>query len=201
MKKHFDLQLYAEDAAGAATENTEGGAAASTAPENTTTDKEPATEGAGAKTYTDKEVDEIVQKKKAEWQRAQKRAVDEAAKLAQMSAQEQAEYALKKEQDEHEATKKELAELRQRETLAEMSKTARKMLADAGIAISEDLLSVLVTSEAESTKKAITDFVALFNTAVEGQVKARLRGDVPRAGSASSGNISEIDRRIKKYEV
>ncbi|MGI6722575.1 MAG: capsid assembly scaffolding protein Gp46 family protein [Anaerovoracaceae bacterium] len=42
--------------------------------------------------YTDKDVDEIVNRKRAKWQEQQQKAVDEAKKLAQMDAQQKAEY-------------------------------------------------------------------------------------------------------------
>lgn len=192
MKKHllFNLQLFAEDPA---TEPE-----ISTDTENTTEDKEPSTEqkqdGKGkAKKYDDDDVNNIIKQKKAEWQKAQQKAVDEAKKLADMNATQKAEY-------ERDKLQKELDEYKRKDALAEMSKTARKMLADENISISDDLLSLMVTTEAETTKPAIDNFIKLYKEAVESGVKERLRGETPKAGGGNPSPLSEIDKRIKKYE-
>ena len=64
-----------------------------------------------------------------------------------------------------------------------MTKTARKMLSESGITASDDILSVLVTTDAEQTKAAIDSFSKTFQAAVEAAVKERLRGEPPRRGS------------------
>lgn len=69
--------------------------------------------------YTDKDVDEILNRKFAKWQEKQQKAVDEAKKLSAMNAQQKAEY-------ERDKLQKELDEYKRRASLAEMSKTARK---------------------------------------------------------------------------
>ena len=63
----------------------------------------------------------ISSKKFAEWEKKQEKKVSEAARLAEMNAQQKAEY-------ERDEIKKELEELKRKDALAEMSKTARKML-------------------------------------------------------------------------
>ena len=170
MKKRFDLQLFAEEAATDAAEQAEEPAKPEPAPAAVLKEK-------GAK-YTDADVDEILNRKFAEWQKKQQKAVDEAQKLATMNATQKAEY-------ERDQLKKELEELKRISALSEMSKTARKMLSDNGITISDDLLSVMVTEDAETTKAAVDGFSQMFTQAVEAAVKERLKGDPPRKGSGS----------------
>ena len=175
MKKRFDLQLFAEEAATDAA----AAPAAEQAEEPAKPEPAPAAvlKAKGAK-YTDEDVDEILNRKFAEWQKKQQKAVDEAQKLATMNATQKAEY-------ERDQLKKELEELKRISALSEMSKTARKMLSDNGITISDDLLSVMVTEDAETTKAAVDGFSQMFTQAVEAAVKERLKGDPPRKGSGS----------------
>ena len=78
--------------------------------------------GAPAK-YTDDDLNRIIAAKKAEWIKKKDAEVDEAKKLADMNAQQKAEY-------ERDKYQKELAEYKAREALSKMSSTARKMLAE-----------------------------------------------------------------------
>lgn len=177
MKNLFDLQLFAEEATA-----TETAAQASEA----TTESQKATEpGKDAKSdepkakYTDDDVNKILDKKFAEWQKKQQKAVDEAKKLAEMNATEKAEY-------ERDKLQKELDDLKRQASLSDMTKTARKMLSESGINISDELLSVMVTTDADETKAAIDGFTKAFTEAVETAVKDRLKGEPPRKGSGTA---------------
>jgi len=172
MKKWINLQLFAEDAPDGGNDTGGAPAAKEPAPEATVEPK-------GEKKYTEEDVDNIVKRRKAEWQKQQEKAVSEAKKLAEMNAQQKAEY----ERDQY---KKELEELQRTASLAEMAKTARKMLADEGIVIGDDLLSRIVGDDAETTKAAVDEFAKLFTDAVESAVKERLKGEPPRKGSGGA---------------
>lgn len=192
MKKYFDLQLFAEESG--ATEPTEpvtaekidNGAAAA---------QDKGKEGAkpqGELKYSDKDLDEIIGKKFAKWEEKKQKEIDEAQKLAAMNATQKAEY-------ERDQLKKELGEYKRKDTLAAMSKTARKMLADEGISASDELLALLVTTDAEQTKTSVDSFAKLFKSEVDKAVQERLRGKVPTASTGSATPMSEIDKRIAKY--
>jgi hypothetical protein len=192
-KRFFDLQLFAEEAATIETTATEQATtepvtAAETKPVETT-----ATKPEDEKKYSDADIDKILNKKFAEWQTKKEKEVNEAKKLAEMNAQQKAEY-------ERDQLQKELDALKKANSLSEMQKTARKMLADDGINVSDELLSPMVTTDAEQTKAAIDSFKTLFKEAVEKQVKETIRGETPKTGTGSAAPISEIDKRIKKYE-
>lgn len=134
--------------------------------------------------YTDADLDRIIGQKFAEWQKKQQKAVDEAQKLATMNATQKAEY-------ERDQLRKELNTLREQTALADMSKTARKMLTDEGITVSDDLLSVMVTTDAEKTKSAVDGFAKAFKEAVESAVKERLRGEPPRRGTGGAVTMTK----------
>lgn len=142
-------------------------------------DPAPADPKPGGKKYTDEDVNSIIEKKLAEWQKKQDKKVEEAKKLAAMDAQQKAEY-------ERDELKKKLEALTKKDTLSEMAKTARGMLSEKGVNISDDLLSVIVTEDAESTKANVDSFADAFLTAVQNAVAEKLGGKNPKAGSKTS---------------
>ena len=187
MEKSFiRFQLFADDSAsGAGDSATERGSSADHATqENQAEQQEKQKENQNERKYTDKDVDEILNKKFAKWQERQQKAVDEAKKLAEMNAQQKAEY-------ERDQLQKQLDDYKRRDSLSEMSKTARKMLSDSGISIPDDLLSMLVTTEAEETKSNVDSFAKLFSEAVESAVKARVKGEPPRKGSTGGTTMTK----------
>ncbi len=198
MKKTlFNLQLFADDVA-----------ETGSAPETTTEDKEQATEQKQdskaqkkdeEKVFTHDDFNRLFNQKYAELEQKKQKEIDEAKKLAEMNAEEKANFKAQQEKERADKVQKELDEYKRKDALNEMSKTARKMLADENINIPDELLSRLVTTDAEVTKSAVDSFAKMYKEAVENGVKERLRGDVPTASTGST-TISEIDKRIKKYE-
>ena len=179
MKKHlFDLQLFAEVETASSAESD----AAAAEQGKATEEKKPVTAASQSKPeakYTDDDVNKLLNQKFAEWQKKKEKEVGEAQKLATMNATQKAEY-------ERDQIKKELEEYKKQASLAEMSKTARKMLSDDGITISDELLAMLVTTNADDTKNAVDGFSKAFKEAVESAVKERLKGQTPRKGSGGT---------------
>lgn len=196
MKKTLlNLQLFAEEpVTGSGNDVTE--------PENPTDDKksEPAPNAKPELKYSDEDVDKLINKKFAEWEskkqkeiEAEKAKAEEAAKLAKMNAQQKAEH-------ERDELQKKYDELLKKDTLSEMSKEARKMLAAESINISDELLSLIVTTDAEQTQTAVKSFAKLFNEAVENAAKEAAKGTTPKNITNNSDNLSEIEKRIAKYQ-
>ena len=189
MKNLLNLQMYADDPAdkadqapGTAEKDTNNKAAADT---GKSTEPE--------KKYTDDDVDKIVKARLAREKEQADKEKEEAKKLAEMNATQKAEY-------ERDQLKKELDELKRKDALSEMSKVARKMLTEKDINVSDDLLSVLVTTEAAQTKQNVEDFAKMYKADVDAAVKARLKGEPPRVGSGPSSPVSEIQKRMQKYQ-
>lgn len=108
----FNLQLFADDPA-PDTGSDEG----AEAPEGKPPEDKLEKPEQGKKRYTDEDVDDIINRKFAEWQKKQQKAVNEAKKLAEMNAQQKAEY-------ERDQLQKELDDYKRKDSLAEMTKTA-----------------------------------------------------------------------------
>ena len=138
------------------------------------------------KKYSIKEVDELIKRKKAEWEKQKRKDDDEAKKFAKMNAQEKAEY-------KQQQLEKRIQELEDEKTLAGMRDEARKQLSEKGINISDNLLEFMVSKDAEKTKKAVDSFAELFNAAVSEAVKGKARQTTPREGSSFSGGKSSLD--------
>lgn len=180
-KKKINLQLFAEP------EGQEGGAEGGKGGEGT----EPAgsNDGSGAagdgKKYSEAELDAIVQQRIKDEQEKAARAKTEAERLAQMNAQEKAEY-------ERDQLQQKLDEMEKERAIAQMTSTARKMLADVNINVSDDIVSMLVSDDADKTKAAVDGFISLFNQSVQNAVKDALKGNPPKAGNAATVTKEQI---------
>ena len=181
MKKDllFNLQLFADEAT-----DTEAG----TDTENTTEDNEQSTEPKvkpNAAKYTDEDVDKILNKKFAEWEKKQQKKTSEAERLGKMTAEEKANERIK-------ALEDKLAEAERKEARSAMTKEARAILQAANINVNDELLANLVSDNAESTQASVKSFISLFNSAVEKAVKEAYKGETPKKGGASSLTKEQI---------
>lgn len=174
MKYTKMLQFFAED--GESNDNTA---------DTTTTTDNTATDTPKEKTYTQAEVTELIEKRLIREREKQKKAASEAEKLAKMSAQEQAEY----QRDEYQ---RELKELKAKLARADIKETARAMLVADNISIPDELVSAIITDNAETTQQAIKGFAAAFKEAVKTEVANRLKGNEPKASTQSNITKAEI---------
>lgn len=125
--------------------------------------------------YTDEDVDEIVNKKFAKWQKQkeeeeQKRL--EAEKFKNMTADEQTQKRLSD-------MEKELEAYKEKEQLSEMKNVARAYFTDEGISISDGMLSALITKDADTTKENVSNYIENFKQEVEKGVNSKLAGKTP----------------------
>ena len=156
----------------------------------TTTQTEPKQDNKQQPKYTDADVDEIVSKRLAKWEKQQAAKVEEAAKLAEMNAQQKAEY-------ERDKVQKELDEYKRRDTVNAMVAESRRQLSEQGIAVSDDILARLVGETAEETKASVDAFSTAFTAAVEDAVKKQLAGKAPAAGVTTKTMTKEEILAIK----
>ena len=155
-----------------------------------TTQTEPKQDNKQQPKYTDADVDEIISKRFAKWEKQQAAKVEEAAKLAEMNAQQKAEY-------ERDKVQKELDEYKRRDTVNAMVAESRRQLSEQGIAVSDDILARLVGETAEETKASVDAFSTAFTAAVEDAVKKQLAGKAPAAGVATKTMTKEEILAIK----
>lgn len=152
------------------------------------------------KKYSDTDLDEIISKKFAKWTAQKEIELSEAQKLAEMDAQQKAEY-------ERDQLQNKLAELEKQSALNQMGKTARSILSEKGISVPDELISVLVTEEAESTKKNVDAFANVFAVAVESAVNEKLKSGTPKRMAGSKAmtrdeilNIADAKARRKAIQ-
>ncbi len=185
-KTRIELQLFADEPA------TDGQAPADgTEPAKEEPKPEP------EKKYTDADVDKIVKGKYAKWKADYEKdletAKEEAAKLAKMNADQKQQYEMDKLRAENEELKK--AQMR-----AELGKTASGLLQEKNIDATQDILDFVVGEDAESTNKNIDKFVKIIEAQVKKAEVARATGTTPRTITNNGNALTEIDKRIAKYQ-
>lgn len=131
-----------------------------------------------------KAIKTAVTKSEEKWKALTDDKLTEAEKLAKMTKEEKAEYRAKK-------AEKELEELKRMNARTELAKTARKMLADDNINISDELLSNLVADDADGTKTAVESFAKMYKEAVQAAVKEAIKGKPPKAGTGGGNTITK----------
>lgn len=171
MKKKFmfplDIQLFADDNSGDGSGNDDD--------QGTGQDNQDSGEGGQeTKTFTQEELDKIVQgriaKERKAWEKHLEDEKTEAQKLETMSEKEKKKY-----QEE-----KRIKELDDREaaiTRRELTAQAKVQLADKGIPT--ELAEILNLTDAESCKKSIETVEKAFQSAVEKAVEERIKGREP----------------------
>ena len=163
----------------------------------------------GNRTYNDNDVDRIVAKHKAKWEKEQKAAIEnavkdaqeEARKLAKMNAEQKAKYEQEKQNREIEAIKAENERLKAEALRSELSKqAARQMKDDHEIIATQDMLDFVVGSDAETTSKNIDKLIGIILDDRKQQERQRAIGRTPQAFRNNGESISEIQKRINKYK-
>lgn len=142
------------------------------------------------KTFSRDELAKIMAAEKEKWQAELEAEKTQAEKLAKMNAEEKIAF-------ERDQLKAELESLRAEKAKADMTKTARGMLSEASVNISEDLLATLVTEEAETTKNNVDSFIKSFKEEVDKAVKEALKGKVAKKPAAPAGLTKEAILSIK----
>lgn len=183
-KTIYSLQLFADEPQNEPANNpTE--PPVKSKPDGTQESNEEKAGGAQKKLYTDEDVDKLINRKFAEWQAKKDQEINEAQKLAEMNEQQKAEYKLDKLQ-------KELDEYKNRETLSEMAKTARAILSEQNINIPDELVSVLVTTDADTTSANVKAFAKAFQSAVSQAVDSKISHREPKTGGSKTVTKDDI---------
>ena len=180
----YGLQLFADDSNDGASGSDDTGS--DDAGDNGAQDKDDNLDG--EKKYTDEEVDALIERKFAEWQKKhekQQAKQDEAERLKNMSDQERKDH-------EMEELRKQVSALQKKETMSKMATTARTMLSVKGITVGDDLVGMLISEDADATKNAVDSFITAFQDAVSKAVKNALKGETPKTGGASKLTKEQI---------
>lgn len=132
------------------------------------------------KLFTQEEVNNIVEKRLNKEKNKWKNEVDQAKRLAEMSAEDRAREQFKMEKAEFERQRAEF----ERERL--LVQTQRE-LSTKNIPV--EFADMLVKDDAESTKAAIDTFASLYNQSVEKGVSNKMKGRPPKTKQTSSDGL------------
>lgn len=180
-KRNFNLQLFADDGG-------EGGSDGTDDPEDKSGDDEKED-----KKYTDEDVNNIINRKFAEWEKRQKEKSAKAAEAERLKNMTEEE----KRKHEIEELQKKIAGYEKEKAIGAMTKVARGILNDSKIVVNDELLVNLVAEDAETTKTNVESFVKNFNDAVQKAVAEALRGKTPRLQDGSKKLTKEDILKIK----
>ena len=141
------------------------------------------------KTFTQSQLDEIIQKEKAKAKRSAEKEyqakMDEAEKLRKMNEVQKAEY-------EQEKQRAYIAELEAKINRSGLEREASKMLSEGGIVADDKILGIVVKDTAERTQEAVEGFVALVNDLADKKVGEKLKGKTPKKmEDTSAGEITK----------
>jgi len=181
MKKSFlmpmKLQFFAEQ---------DGGSQETTSTETTETTTDETKKEETGKTFSRDELAKIVaaetKKARASWEQEAEAKKEEAKKLAKMNAEEKLQHEL-------EQKEAEIAELKRGQTLNEMKSEASKMLSGAGLPQDDELLGLIVSDDAEATKKAV---------AVITNFASQIKKENARQSTPGEGGQFTADKEIKQ---
>lgn len=197
-KRKIDLQMFAEPGGNEPPANDP--------PKDEPGGTEPPKDGKDEpeKKYTDEDVNKIVKERlareKATHEKAVEEARKEAEKLAKMNADQKKQYEIEKQQEENKRLLEENEKLKAAAAKVELSKTAADILQKSGYDATPDVLALVVSDDAEKTKGNIDAFVKAVETQVKKAEQARATGTTPRSITNNQGEMSEIEKRIAKYE-
>ena len=152
------------------------------------------------KKYSDEDVNKIIAKKFAEWEKKQEKKTkenQEAERLKNMSEQEKRDHEFKELQAK-------IANYEKQEALGKMTKVARSILSEQEINVNDELLSNLVTEDADTTKTNVENFAKMFKAAVQKEVAAKLRHEPPKKGSGAKltkEDILKVQNRAERQKL
>lgn len=164
----------------------DGGTQETTSTETTETTTDGTKKEETGKTFSRDELAKIVaaetKKARASWEQEAEAKKEEAKKLAKMNAEEKLQHEL-------EQKEAEIAELKRGQTLNEMKSEASKMLSGAGLPQDDELLGLIVSEDAEATKKAV---------AVITNFASQIKKENARQSTPGEGGQFSADKNTKQ---
>lgn len=155
--------------------------------------------------YTDADLDKIISQKFAKWAADRDKAVEDARKegekLAKMNADQKQAYALEQAQKEAESLKEQVAKYQAMEEQAQLRKSAAEIFSkDYRLDVSDDILDLVVGSDADSTNANIQKMAAALQASKEAGEKARATGTTPFGTSGTHQPADPFQRKLNKWK-
>lgn len=195
----MNLQLFAEGGESGSGDGASGGASTNSQQgQQSQGEDQQSTGGEGeqgtGKTFSREELAKIVaaetSKAKVAWEKDFEAKQEEAKKLAKMNAEEKLKHQLEQKESE-------INELKHQQTLNEMSKEASKMLSDNELPFDDDLLSLVVSDDAEATKKATNAIIAFASKIKKQNARQTTPGEGGQfaAGEYSKKTVADLAKK------
>lgn len=147
--------------------------------ENVEVNKEQQTE----KTFTRAELAKMMAAETAKLKKEFEAEKAESEKLAKMNEQEKLQHQLDQQAEK-------LAEYERKETLSKMSETASEMLTEKGVTASKEVLSLLVSEDAETTSSNVKTYLTVIEAErelIKADFEKRLGTKIPLGGNSEIG--------------
>ena len=178
----WDLQLFTEEGEQGSADPEDGGDSNGKNGEN---DHE---KNGNPKTFTQDQVNEMIEKRiareraklKEETDKAVKTAQEEAAKLAKMNADQKKEYESQKKDEQIARQKEEIEQLKAEALRAELSKQVGSELQAEGYPATVDVMEFVVGKDADETKARKDRFIAIIQADRKAQAEKRATGNTPK---------------------
>lgn len=158
------------------------------------------------RTYDDKEVDRIVAKHKAEWEKKHAKdleaAKEEARKYERMTKEQRDEADKKKAADEVAQRDARIQELEREIALDALRKSvaAEVEAMPEGIHATQEFLDLVVANDAETSDANVKKLVGLILADRKAQEEKRATGRTPKSFGGNGSTMSEIEKRLAKYK-
>lgn len=196
-KRLMWLQMFADEGAGDGAEDAGDGKDEQA--------KEP--EAKDSKKYDDAEVDRIVAKHKAEWEKQHakdlEQAKDEARKYERMSKEQKEEADRKKAAEESAKKDARIKELEQQIATDALRKSVAQDVEamPEGISASQDFLDLVVTGDADAANANVKKLVGIILADRKAQEEKRARGTTPKNyGGGGDGKVDPYQAIVDKYK-
>ena len=135
------------------------------------------------KTFTRAELAKMMAAEKAKLKEEFEAEKAESEKLAKMNEQEKLQHQLDQQAEK-------LADYERKETLSKMSETASEMLAEKGVTASKEVLSLLVSEDAETTSSNVKAYLTVIDAErelIKADFEKRLGTKIPLGGNSEIG--------------
>lgn len=195
----FDLQLFADEPTSQADSKPQ-----EPAPQDKDDQEPKPNDKQTGRTYTDDDVNRIVNQKFAEWTKKKDKELEEARteaqKLAKMNAEQKKQYELEKTQKKNEELQAQIDALKQEALRADLAKEAATTLqTDHKITATQDILDFVVGDTAEETNERIQKFVAIIQADRKNVEMERAIGQTPKNFNREHDEPSAFEKKLAKY--
>lgn len=135
-------------------------------------------------TFTQEQVDKMIKDRISRAEKDKEKAIKEAEKLAKMSADQKKEYEFEKLQQEND-------ELKKAQNRYELGREASKILSESGIAVTDEILGIVVREDAETTSEAVKAFSSIVDKVSDERMKEKLKGTSPKKQQGANPAVTK----------